>query len=67
MAQCHKENKDWDDSIECYEAVIDAEPNNLVAMMELAKVYESSDQPEKALAMLSTSTLDFRTMNRSMY
>lgn len=58
VAQCHHDLGNLDDAQECYEAVIDAEPDNLAAKLGLAKVLELQSDPQGALEMLSQGQSD---------
>lgn len=60
VAQCHHELGNADEAQECYEAVIDAQPDNNDAKLGLAKVLEMQGDPQSALALLSQGELDRR-------
>ncbi|KAI5479718.1 transcription factor TFIIIC complex subunit Sfc4 [Pseudohyphozyma bogoriensis] len=53
IAQCHHATGDLDGARECFEAVAEAEPDNLTAKLELAKVYEKMHDPARALATIN--------------
>ncbi|GAA5850743.1 hypothetical protein JCM8547_009077 [Rhodosporidiobolus lusitaniae] len=52
IAQCHAASGDWEDAKDCYEHVIEEEPDNLDAKLALAKVLEQLSEPSRALELI---------------
>ncbi|KAM0788020.1 hypothetical protein ACM66B_006219 [Microbotryomycetes sp. NB124-2] len=52
IGQCCMECGDYDDARECFEAVIEEDPDNYQCKMQLARVFEAINDPQRALELL---------------
>ncbi|GAA5921558.1 hypothetical protein JCM1841_000569 [Sporobolomyces salmonicolor] len=52
IAQCHQATGDWEDAKECYEHVVEEEPENVEAKLALARILEQLNEPARAMQLV---------------
>jgi general transcription factor 3C polypeptide 3 (transcription factor C subunit 4) len=59
IGQCYQLLKDFDQAKECFENVIEEEPENLKVKLSLAKVFEQLGQPKSALNLIKQGEINY--------